>query len=367
MADFPALLRQSTFRRRLAVTLGALAIYCAGIWIPIPGINIAPIWDSSHPATLSSAAQRLSVLALGMTPILSALVLIEMLLMAWPPLRKSATAAEPNGRSLEGWVMLIALAIAGYQANGIAVSLEDIAGMVPSPGLAFRVGVIATLVAGTAFLAWLAALVTRHGLGSGFLLLLAAPLLLALPSLLPSQALVWEDAIRFSIPLTLAVLIVAAYALVQACHMAPALAATGQMLWPVLVAYTLTPWLFVSLLLVFPTETFLSAIENLKPGQPGRLVILPALTLLFYFLRARSLATSGLKTEEDPRWIPALLVAFAVMVSELLIFFLPAPLALDGHDVAILVAFALAIIGGLDLRHWSAGTRDSQFRPGDPI
>jgi preprotein translocase subunit SecY len=368
MTDLPALLRDSEFRRRLLLTLGAFGIYCLGIWIPIPGVDMASLIEHYQPGSLSSAIQRLSVLALGMTPMLSALVLIEIGMMAWPPMRKWATTSAPNARSLDGWVIVLTLAIAGFQANGVAVGLEGIDGLVHSPGLAFRAGVIATLVAGTALLAWMASLVTRYGLGSGFLLLLAAPLLMALPSLLPSQVLAWGEASRLSIPLTLAVFLAAAYALVLAGRMAPTLAGTGQLLWPVLVAYTIAPLLLVSLLLVFPDETFFSAIESLKFGQPWRVLIFPALTLVFYCLRARSLAHSGLGAEEPTRWVlPAALAVFAVALSELLIFSLPAPLALDGRNVTILVAFAVAILGGLGLRHSSAASPDSQSQPTDTI
>jgi preprotein translocase subunit SecY len=367
MADLAAFLRDPEFRQRSLVTLGVFGIYCLGIWIPLPGVDIAALVGQYQPGSLSSAIDRLSLLALGMTPMLSALVLVEIILMAWPPLRRWAASAAPNGKSLDGWVIILTLAIAGYQANGIAVALEGIEGLVPAPGLAFRGGVIVTLVAGTAFLAWMASLVTRFGIGSGFLLLLAAPLLLALPSLFPSHILAWGEASKFTIPLTLAAFLAAAYALVMAGRLAPTLAGTGQMLWPVLVAYTIAPWLLMLTLLVYPPETFFTAIESLKPGQPGRLLMLPVLTFVFYLLRARSLAHARATTDEAIRWMPGLLVVFAVGVSELALFWLPAPLALDGRNVVILVAFALSIIAGLGLRHSSAGAQDSKFRPGDPI
>jgi hypothetical protein len=358
---------EGSLLRRGLLTMGALAAYCVGSWIMVPGVDASTLIGQESPGWLSSAIGRISILALGMVPLLSALVLAEIVLIAAPPLRRWTAASEANETSFNGWIVLLSLAIAGYQANGIAVGLEGIDSLVPQPGLAFRAGVIATLVAGTAFLIWLAALVTRHGVGSGFLLLLAAPLLMAVPSLFPSHALTWGDASQLTIPLTLAAFLAAASLLTLAHRVAPEIAGTGQLLWPVLIAYTIAPWLLLSLLLVFPPETFLGALEGLKPGQPWRLVSLPALTLVVYLLRDRSLREAGSTPAGAEPVLPVVLVVLAVAVSELLIYWLPAPLAFDGKNVAILVAFALALIGSLGLRHSSAAAPDSKTRGGDPI
>jgi hypothetical protein len=52
--------------------------------------------------------------------------------------------------------------------------------MVTEPGWAFRLQFMATAVAGSALLAWLADLITRHGIGSGFWILLLATTLSSL-------------------------------------------------------------------------------------------------------------------------------------------------------------------------------------------
>lgn len=344
--------------RRGAITLAALLAYCIGLWIAVPGVS-RTLLDQPTFDWLGPTIGRISILSLGLVPFLSALVLIEIILMAYPPLRRWAASSPSNDASLQSWAVFLALAIAGYQANGVAVALESIDTLVASPGLAFRAGVIASLMAGTAFLIWLSSVITRHGLGSGFLLLLAAPLLIVVPGLLRSQGFGWNDVTNFDIPLTLAALFAAAAMLALADRLSPKLAETGQLLWPVLIAYTLAPWFFLALLLVFPPEIFLRAIESLSPGQPARLVILPALTLAFYLLRARSLRQAGMLPAQAGSSLPSLLVVLAVVVPELLIFSLPAPLAFDGRNVAILVVLALAIIESVGMRHSPSRARDS--------
>ena len=58
---------------RLAVTLGALAIYRLGTHLPLAGIDQAAL------ANLGSAftVKRVSIFELGVTPILSALLVVE--------------------------------------------------------------------------------------------------------------------------------------------------------------------------------------------------------------------------------------------------------------------------------------------------
>src|SRR5262245_53398824 len=57
---------------------------------------------------------------------------------------------------------------AALQGYGVATELERAKNVVDEPGHQFQVNVVATFVAGTALLIWLAALISRHGVGSGF-------------------------------------------------------------------------------------------------------------------------------------------------------------------------------------------------------
>ena len=86
--------------------------------------------------------------------------------------RKGASATE-IGPALIGF----ALALAALQAYGVALALEA-AGtgsgpLVLDPGASFRTAYVATAVAATAFLIWLADQITRHGIGSGVWLVCA--------------------------------------------------------------------------------------------------------------------------------------------------------------------------------------------------
>lgn len=336
----------SDLPRRIAVTLAALAIFRIGSWIPLPGIDVSALSATFGVGSHDAVIGRVSVMALGVNAWFSTLLLAELAMIALPPLRRWASD-DKNATSFQGWIVLGTLALAGFQANGIAVALEDLDKLVAAPGLAFRFGIIATLVSATAFLIWLASLVSRHGLGSGFLLFLAAPFCMDIPGMLAAQAAAWGPGAEVSIPLTIALFVAAAAALVFAAGGQFAPAAMSQLLWPPLLAYAVAAWIPLLVMLLIAPDQISAAVDALKPGAPIRIVLIPALTAAFYFWRLRSLSAAGEPraeaAEQKPSRAGGVVLAAVIGVFEGLLAFLPAPLAFDGQSVVILVVFALSL------------------------
>jgi preprotein translocase subunit SecY len=126
------------------------------------------------------SAARVSIFALGVTPILFARVILELLRLIVPPL--AGWAARPD--HAVQWTRLgrgLALVLAGIQAYGVALALERIANPGDELDWAFHLGIVATAIGATAFLIVLADLVTRRGFGDGLLILLAAPIVAGVP------------------------------------------------------------------------------------------------------------------------------------------------------------------------------------------
>src|SRR6202051_2114678 len=94
----------SELGRRIAFTLCALLVYRIGSYIPIPGIDPGE-WQQifcqsggilgMFNAVSGGAVQRLSILAIGITPFISAAILIQLLTMVGAPaLGQSRKAGE---------------------------------------------------------------------------------------------------------------------------------------------------------------------------------------------------------------------------------------------------------------------------------
>jgi preprotein translocase subunit SecY len=201
---------------RSLVTIGALILLFLGTQIPLPGFT-PDLLRTILFHRVSTA--RVSIFALGVTPILFARVILEFFRLIAPPLAR--WAAEPN-HAVE-WTRIgrgLALVLAGVQAYGVALTFERIA--IPGDEIdwGFRLGIVASAVGATALLMTLAELVTRRGFGDGLLILLAAPTVARVPhDLAYLFELTRMGAISVSISFQLIVLVILALALLVAASL----------------------------------------------------------------------------------------------------------------------------------------------------
>jgi preprotein translocase subunit SecY len=172
---------------RVAVTLAALVIYRLGTHLPVPGLDLQILnaaFGASRGAVgafSGSAFLRLSIFSLGITPYVTASFCVLLLTAATRWQRKSA-----GSRKDFDWLARVgALALAVVGGYAVAIGLENAGGqtsLVPEPGSSFRLVTMATVVAGTAFLMWLADQITRRGIGNGVALILFTDTVARLPS-----------------------------------------------------------------------------------------------------------------------------------------------------------------------------------------
>lgn len=293
--DFTAALsRNPDLPRRIGVTLGVLALYRLGCWVPLPGVDISSLLAPA--IAHSTAIPRVSIMALGIMPLLSALMLVEVAKIAVPALR-AWTAQADNRAYLEGWVLVGALLLAAFQANGMAVALENIHSLVANPGLGFRAGVVVSLVAATAVVVWLASIITRHGIGNGFWIFVAVPYAVSFAEALVVQGSLWGSSSLLTIAISVGFLALCTAALAALSKSAPPLADTEELAWIPMLGFAAAGWLVAGALLAMVLLRWL-----LAPTWPGwdvdailqwqGLVLIPLVALpLIVMLRRRSFAT----------------------------------------------------------------------------
>src|SRR5262245_36511937 len=122
---------------RLAVILGALVVYRLGTRLPLPGIDPWVLADLYRGGGLL-AVERISVFSLGVTPIISMLLLVEMIRLASSHFNNWAGATPANAQRLDHYVLIGSLLVAAVQGYGIASTLEDMRNVVGEPGPQFR-------------------------------------------------------------------------------------------------------------------------------------------------------------------------------------------------------------------------------------
>jgi preprotein translocase subunit SecY len=188
--------RVPELKKRIIYTALALIVYRVGSHIPTPGIDAHALsaFFAEAGGTLlgffdlfsGGALRRLSVLALGIMPYISASIILQLLAVVFPPLEKLSKEGEQGRKKITQYTRYGTVLLSAIQGLGIAIGLESMrspAGdvVVPGPGWGFRVMTTFTLVAGAVFLMWLGEQITERGIGNGISLLIFAGIIVQVP------------------------------------------------------------------------------------------------------------------------------------------------------------------------------------------
>ena len=138
----------SELKTRLLFVLGAILVFRAGSFVPIPGIDAAVLADlfEQQQGTIiemfnmfsGGALERASIFALGIMPYISASIIIQLLTVVHPPLAELKKEGESGRRKINQYTRYGTLVLGTFQAIGIATGLPAMMpGLVENPGLAF--------------------------------------------------------------------------------------------------------------------------------------------------------------------------------------------------------------------------------------
>lgn len=180
--------------RRMWFLLGALVVYRIGAHIPVPGIDpvqLSDLFNSQQGGILGvfnlfsgGALSRFTIFALGIMPYISSSIIMQLMTIAIPSLEQLKKEGEAGRRKITQYTRYGTVALALFQATGIAIALETQPGLVIDPGMMFRLTTVMTLVTGTMFLMWLGEQITERGLGNGISIIIFAGIAAGLPSAL---------------------------------------------------------------------------------------------------------------------------------------------------------------------------------------
>lgn len=181
-------------RSRILFTLGLLAVYRVGIFVPTPGVNrdvmSELISGSSGFLALfnllsGGALEQLSVFALGIMPYISASIIVQMLGMVLPSVERMRKEGEQGRRKLNAYTRYGTIGLCLVQGVWMSRTLENMndanPGLISNPGLGFSIVTVIALTTGTAFLMWLGEQITERGIGNGISLIITAGIVSGIP------------------------------------------------------------------------------------------------------------------------------------------------------------------------------------------
>lgn len=176
---------------RLRFVLVALIIYRIGTHIPVPGIDPAQLqalFNSNQGTILGlanmfsgGALERMSILALGIMPYISASIIMQLMSAVTPSLEQLKKEGESGRRKISQYTRYLTVGLAIVQATGMTVGMAN-QGMAYSVSPVFYVIAITSLVTGAIFMMWLGEQITERGVGNGISLLIFAGIVAGLPS-----------------------------------------------------------------------------------------------------------------------------------------------------------------------------------------
>ncbi len=187
---FLNIFRIPDLRKRVLFTLGILAVYRLGAWIPTPGTNttlISRMFDLQGGSALGlmnlfggGTLRRMTIFALGIMPYITASIIFQLLTVVYEPLARLQKEGELGRRKVTQWTRYLTVILGVLQSIGIALILTR-QGMVLNPGVGFDLMAVLTLTAGTTFIMWLGEQITDRGIGNGMSLLIFAGIVAGLP------------------------------------------------------------------------------------------------------------------------------------------------------------------------------------------
>ena len=181
-------------RVKILLTLLLLLVYRIGCCLPIPGLQaealVGVTADNSFLGLLNSISggslSNGALLALGVSPYISASIIIQLLSIAIPSWQRLAKEGEEGRKKMARYTRIAALVLSIAQAVGIVLAFGEIIDTralwngAPAWLISTFVGI--ALVAGGMFTVWLGERISDIGVGNGLSLLIFVGILSSLGS-----------------------------------------------------------------------------------------------------------------------------------------------------------------------------------------
>ena len=183
---------------RFMFLAGALIIFRAGTFIPVPGVDpaaLAAFFDQQAGNMLAlfnlfsgGALSRFGIFALGIMPYISASIIMQMSSMIVPSMQQLRKEGESGKRKITQYTRYGTVFLSLFQSIAAASWLQSQPGVVVNPGFFFLVTACITLVTGTMFLMWLGEQITERGIGNGISMIILAGIIAGLPAAVAGTA-----------------------------------------------------------------------------------------------------------------------------------------------------------------------------------
>lgn len=177
-------------RTRILFTLGLLAVYRFGAHVQAPGINkvrLEQVWGEVAGTLLGvldlfsgGNFRTISVFALGVTPYITASIIMQLMPVLSPAMKKIQEEGEVGRQKMNQWTRYMTVVLCAIQTFFVATWLHR--NQIISDTWWATAMIVITLTTVTIFVMWLGEQITERGVGNGISLLIFAGIVIGLPN-----------------------------------------------------------------------------------------------------------------------------------------------------------------------------------------
>jgi preprotein translocase subunit SecY len=215
-------------RRKIIFTLLILVVYRAAAHVPVPGIDTAALQrfleSGSEGSTIvqflnllsGGALVRLSVMAMGVYPYITASIIMQLLTPLIPQLEELSKEGEQGRNKINMYTHWLSVPMAMLQAYGQVVFIQSsIPGVLTDFGFGINplatIATLITMTAGTMIAVWMGELITEQGVGNGVSIIIFGGIVAQIPSQIGNfiSRQEWGNLVLFGIITVLTIAVIA--------------------------------------------------------------------------------------------------------------------------------------------------------------
>jgi len=188
---FKNVFKKGELRRRIIFTLGMLFVFRLGAAITIPSINADAITASAANSGIlgimnmlgGGMLERFSIFSLGISPYITASIIIELLSMDVIPVLAQWQKEGNTGKKKKDRVTrYVTLVLAAIQGGSLTYAFDNMYGILGSSSLWNYAYVVLVMIAGSMLAMWMGDQITQKGVGNGTSLLIFTGIVASLPT-----------------------------------------------------------------------------------------------------------------------------------------------------------------------------------------
>lgn len=205
------ILRSTSLRKKIGLTLGLIVIYKLLSVIPVPGVSTESLASmrsvfSAQPglaffsSLMGGSLERFSIILMGLSPYINASIILQLLSVVVPKLEEIKKEGAQGQKKINTYTRILTVPLAFIQSYGMILLLNSLVQGTPivdTSDWGNLLSMMTVITAGTVFLMWLGEQINESGIGNGISMIIFAGVLADVPSRIATQlsAVVWSGSI----------------------------------------------------------------------------------------------------------------------------------------------------------------------------